>query len=111
MITNKVPLPTLHTLLLRPLCLSGLCISKDATYMSASVFMTESVTLAVGRHRSLSSAHAAIVIRLLYVMALDYIWNELESRIGRLICDPDLEAGKYKFLTWILVWRSKAQWP
>ena len=25
---------------------------------------------------------------------LDYIWNELQSRIGRLTCDPDLEAGR-----------------
>jgi hypothetical protein len=33
---------------------------------------------------------------------LDYIWNELQSRIGRLTCDPNLEAGRYKFLTWIL---------
>ena len=23
---------------------------------------------------------------------LDYIWNELQSRIGRLTCDPNLEA-------------------
>jgi hypothetical protein len=37
---------------------------------------------------------------------LDYIWNELPSGIGRLTCDPDLEAGRYKFLTWILAWRS-----
>ena len=36
---------------------------------------------------------------------LDYIWNELQSRIGRLTCDPDLEAGRNKFLTWILAWR------
>jgi hypothetical protein len=27
---------------------------------------------------------------------LDYIWNELQSRIGRLICDPNLEAGRKK---------------
>jgi hypothetical protein len=37
---------------------------------------------------------------------LDYIWNELQSRIGRLTCDADLEAGRYKFLTWVLAWRS-----
>jgi hypothetical protein len=37
---------------------------------------------------------------------LDYIWNELQSRIEELTCDPDLEAGRYKFLTWILAWRS-----
>ena len=30
---------------------------------------------------------------------LDYIWNELQSRIGRLTYDPNLEAQKYKFLT------------
>ena len=30
---------------------------------------------------------------------LDYIWNELQPRIGRLTWDPDLEAGRYKFLT------------
>jgi hypothetical protein len=24
---------------------------------------------------------------------LDLIWNELQSRVGRLTCDPDLEAG------------------
>jgi hypothetical protein len=36
----------------------------------------------------------------------DYIWNELQSKIGRLACNPDLEAGRYKFLIWILVWRS-----
>ena len=33
-------------------------------------------------------------------------WNELQSRIGGLTYDPDLEAGRYKFLTWILAWRS-----
>ena len=32
----------------------------------------------------------------------DYIWNGLQSRIGGLTCDPDLEAGRYKFLFWIL---------
>ena len=37
---------------------------------------------------------------------LDYIWNELQSRIGRVTCDPDLEAWRHKFLTWILAWRS-----
>jgi hypothetical protein len=30
---------------------------------------------------------------------LDYIWNEVQSRIGGLTCDPDLEAGRYKLLT------------
>jgi hypothetical protein len=25
---------------------------------------------------------------------LDHIWNELQSRIGRLTCDPNLEAGR-----------------
>jgi hypothetical protein len=33
---------------------------------------------------------------------LDYIWNELQTRNGRLTCDPDLEAGSHRFLTWIL---------
>jgi hypothetical protein len=33
---------------------------------------------------------------------LNDIWNKLQSRIGRLTRDPDLEAGRYKFLTWIL---------
>jgi hypothetical protein len=37
---------------------------------------------------------------------LDYLWNELQSRIGGLTCDPDLEAGRHKFLTWISAWRS-----
>jgi hypothetical protein len=27
------------------------------------------------------------------------IWNELQSRIGRLTCDPDLQTGRFKFLT------------
>jgi hypothetical protein len=36
----------------------------------------------------------------------DYIWNELQSRIGQLTSHPNLEAGKYKFLTWTLAWRS-----
>jgi hypothetical protein len=36
---------------------------------------------------------------------LDYIWSELQSRIGGHIFDLDLEAGRYKFLTWILAWR------
>ena len=35
-----------------------------------------------------------------------YIWNELQSRIGGHTCDPDLEDGRHKFLTWILGWRS-----
>jgi hypothetical protein len=38
----------------------------------------------------------------------DDIWNELQSRIGRLTSDPDLEAGRYKFLTWILAWSLEA---
>ena len=38
---------------------------------------------------------------------LDYIWNELQSRIGRLTCDPDLETERYKILPWILAWRSR----
>jgi hypothetical protein len=29
----------------------------------------------------------------------DYIWSELQSRIRRLTCDPDLEARRHKFLT------------
>ena len=37
---------------------------------------------------------------------LDYIWNELQSRIGRLTYDPNLEAQRYKCLTLILVWKS-----
>jgi hypothetical protein len=37
---------------------------------------------------------------------LDYIWNELQSRIGGLTSGPELEAGRHKFLTWILTWRS-----
>ena len=37
---------------------------------------------------------------------LEYIWNELQSRIGGHTCDPDVEAGNHKFLTWILAWRS-----
>ena len=37
---------------------------------------------------------------------LDYIWNELQPRTGGLTCDPNLEAGRPKFLTWILAWRS-----
>jgi hypothetical protein len=37
---------------------------------------------------------------------LDYIWNDLQSRIEKFTCDLDLETGKYKFLTWILAWRS-----
>jgi hypothetical protein len=28
---------------------------------------------------------------------LDYIWNELQFRIGRLTCDPNLEAEIYNF--------------
>ncbi|EDL40959.1 mCG146153, partial [Mus musculus] len=51
------------------------------------------------------------VLRKTYVMAipvcqLDSIWNDLQSRIGGLTCDPDLEAGRHKFLTSILAWRS-----
>jgi hypothetical protein len=37
---------------------------------------------------------------------LDYIWNERQSRIGRLTSDPYLEIWRKKFLIWILVWRS-----
>ena len=29
---------------------------------------------------------------------LDYIWNELQSRIGGLTCYPNLETGRHKFL-------------
>jgi hypothetical protein len=37
---------------------------------------------------------------------LDYVWNGPQSRIGGLTCKPGLEAGRHKFLTWILAWRS-----
>ena len=37
---------------------------------------------------------------------LDYIWNDLQFRIEGLTCDPYFEAGRYKFLTWILAQRS-----
>jgi hypothetical protein len=37
---------------------------------------------------------------------LHCIWNELQSRIGGLTCDPDLVAGRHKFLSWILAQRS-----
>ena len=37
---------------------------------------------------------------------LHYIWNELQYRIGRLTSYPNLETGRYKFLKWILAWRS-----
>jgi hypothetical protein len=30
---------------------------------------------------------------------LDYIWNVLQSRIGELTCDADLEAGRHRLLT------------
>ena len=36
---------------------------------------------------------------------LDYIPNELQSRIGRLTYNPHLEAERYKFLTWIMACR------
>jgi hypothetical protein len=35
----------------------------------------------------------------------DYIWNE-QSGVGRLTSHPNVEDGRYKFLTWILAWRS-----
>jgi len=37
---------------------------------------------------------------------LDYKWNELQPRIVKLTFDPDVEAGRYKFLNCILAWRS-----
>jgi hypothetical protein len=37
---------------------------------------------------------------------LDCLCNELQIRIGGFTCDPDLKAGRHKFLTWILAWRS-----
>ena len=37
---------------------------------------------------------------------LDYIRNELQSRIERLSSDPNLEAGRYILLIWILAWKS-----
>ena len=37
---------------------------------------------------------------------LDYVWTELQVRIGGHTCDPDLEAGRHNFLTWIWAWRS-----
>lgn len=33
---------------------------------------------------------------------LEYIWNELQSRVGGLTCDPGLEAARHKFLILIL---------
>jgi hypothetical protein len=52
------------------------------------------------------SANLIVLANTIPGCQLDYIWNGLQSRIGSLICDPDLEAGRYKFLTWILAWRS-----
>jgi hypothetical protein len=47
----------------------------------------------------------------MHVMAIsgwqvDYICNELQSRIGRINCNPDLEAGRHKFKTWTLAMKS-----
>ena len=41
---------------------------------------------------------------------LDYIWSELQSRIGGHIFDLDLEAGRYKFLTGSWHGDLEAQW-
>jgi hypothetical protein len=39
------------------------------------------------------------------VMAIPgYIWNELQSRNDRHICDRVFEAGRHRLLTWILTW-------
>ena len=36
----------------------------------------------------------------------EYIWSKLQSRIEGITYGPDLKAGRQKFLTWILAWRS-----
>jgi hypothetical protein len=51
-------------------------------------------------------AEYSVSVVAIFGCQLDYMWNELQSRIGSLTCDPDLEAWRYKFLTWILAWRS-----
>jgi hypothetical protein len=37
---------------------------------------------------------------------LHYVWKELQSRNGGHTCDPHLVAGRHRFLTWILSWKS-----
>jgi hypothetical protein len=36
----------------------------------------------------------------------DYIWSEPQSRNRRLASEPDFEARRHMFLTWISAWRS-----
>ena len=65
-----------------------------------------------GRSAPLTSSHC-VLVRAIPGCQLDYIWNELQSRIGGLTCDPDLEAGRHKFLTWILARKflsSRSAW-
>jgi hypothetical protein len=37
---------------------------------------------------------------------LDCIWNKLQFRNEEHTCDPDLESGRHRFQTWIVLWRS-----
>ena len=41
---------------------------------------------------------------------LGYIWNYLQSRIGRLACDTNIEAQRYTFLTWAWHGDLEAEW-
>jgi hypothetical protein len=51
------------------------------------------------------SSHILVFVMAIPGCQFDYIWNKLQSTIGRLTCGPNLEAGRYKFLTRILAQR------
>ena len=60
--------------------------------------------------RSCESVTGKLTVTAIPGCQLDYIWNELQSRNGGHTCDPDLEAGRHRLLTWILTWFWSRSW-
>jgi hypothetical protein len=77
------------------ICAIQLFATQSVGHGLASIQRLMLIIVSFYKHISLEDTKEIIVV----VVAipgcqLDYIWNELQSRIGRLTSDPNLEAGR-----------------
>lgn len=79
-------------LVLRPYTPAAYSLGKPGTALTQRVFLLSLLYC----HYILDSCHPSVMA--IPDCQFDYIWNELQSRVGGHICDPDPETGRYKFL-------------
>ena len=88
--------PFLHPLFLPTLSFvlgaEGLPVSSVASWEMAVVHVGPESIFTLPKFRDRGNDYPSVVA--IPGCQLDYIWNELQSRIGRLTSDPNLEAGR-----------------